>query len=185
MKALERKYSKTERIIAKGKFSAWVYASSFLLAAVLGGLVAVVWIYKDKIEGLFTKTEPAQYLTDTVMKYVLLGAGVIVLLSLLIQSIRLGAKEIVLTEDKVVYREGVINVKTTVVPLNEIKLVETKQNFLQRLVGVGDMLIVSDAVQPYTVKNVRGADRFARKIMEQISEVRTESNRRAQLRLVG
>ncbi len=185
MKALERKYSKTERIIAKGKFSAWVYASSLLLAAVLGGLVAVVWIYKDKIEGLFTKTEPAQYLTDTVMKYVLLGAGVIVLLSLLIQSIRLGAKEIVLTEDKVVYREGVINVKTTVVPLNEIKLVETKQNFLQRLVGVGDMLIVSDAVQPYTVKNVRGADRFARKIMEQISEVRTESNRRAQLRLVG
>lgn len=185
MKALERKYLKTERIIAKGKFSAWVYASSFLLAAVLGGLVAVVWIYKDKIEGLFTKTEPAQYLTDTVMKYVLLGAGVIVLLSLLIQSIRLGAKEIVLTEDKVVYREGVINVKTTVVPLNEIKLVETKQNFLQRLVGVGDMLIVSDAVQPYTVKNVRGADRFARKIMEQISEVRTESNRRAQLRLVG
>lgn len=185
MKALERKYSKTERIIAKGKFSAWVYASSFLLAAVLGGLVAVVWIYKDKIEGLFTKTEPAQYLTDTVMKYVLLGAGVIVLLSLLIQSIRLGAKEIVLTEDKVVYREGVINVKTTVVPLNEIKLVETKQNFLQRLVGVGDMLIVSDAVQPYTVKNVRGADRFTRKIMEQISEVRTESNRRAQLRLVG
>jgi len=185
MKALERKYSKTERIVAKGKFSAWVFMRTVLLAAILGGLIAVVWIYKDKIEGVFTKTEPAQYLTDTVMKYVLLGAGVIVLVSLLIQTIQFNARELLLTEDKVVYREGVANVKTTVIPLNEIKLVETKQNFFQRLVGVCDMLIVSDAVQPYTIKNVRGADRLTRRIMKQISEVRTDSGRRTQLRLVG
>ena len=185
MKARERKYSRTERIVAKGKFSAWVFARTVLLAVILGGLIAVVWIFKDQIEGFFTKAEHAQYLTDTVMKYVLLGAGVIVLISLLIQTINLNARELLLTEDKVIYCEGALSVKTTVIPLGEIKLVETKQNFFQRLVGVCDMLIVSDAVQPYVIKNIKGADRLARRIMRQISEVRKDSSRRAQVRLVG
>lgn len=185
MKALEKKYSRVERIVAKGRFSAWIFMKTVLLAAILGAIVAVVWVYKDKIEGLFTKTEPAQYLTDRVMRYVLLGAGVIVLISFLVQAIRFGSKELILTEDKVVYREGVASVKTTVIPLNEIKLVETKQNFFQRLVGVCDMLIVSDAVQPYTITNIKSADRLTRRIMKQISVVRTDGNRRAQVRLVG
>ncbi len=185
MKALERKYSRTERIVAKGKFSAWVFIWTALLAVILGGLVAVVWIFRDQIEGVFTKAEHAKYLTDAVMKYVLLGAGVVVLISLLIQTVRLNAKELLLTEDKVVYREGVLCVKTTVIPLNEIKIVETTQNFFQRLVGVCDMLVVSDAEQPYPIKNIRGADRLTRRIMKQISEVRKDSSRRAQVRLVG
>lgn len=185
MKALERKYSRTERIVAKGRFSAWVFMRTVLLAVVLGGIIAAVWIYKDQIEGFFTKAEHAQYLTDTVMKYVLLGAGVIVLISLLIQAVQFNSRELLLTEDKVVYREGALSVTTTVIPLNEIKLVETKQNFFQRLVGVCDMLVVSDAEQPYKIKNIKGADRLTRRIMKQISEVRTDSSRRAQVRLVG
>ena len=84
-----------------------------------------------------------------------------------------------------IYCEGALSVKTTVIPLGEIKLVETKQNFFQRLVGVCDMLIVSDAVQPYVIKNIKGADRLTRRIMRQISEVRKDSSRRAQVRLVG
>ena len=63
MKTLEKKYSKIERVVAKGKFSACVYLRTVLLAVILGGLTAVIWVFKDKIEGLFTKTEPAQYLT--------------------------------------------------------------------------------------------------------------------------
>lgn len=78
MKTLEKKYSKIERVVAKGKFSAWVYLRTVFLGAILGGLTAVIWIFKDKIEGLFTKTEPAQYLTDDVMRWVLLGVGVVV-----------------------------------------------------------------------------------------------------------
>lgn len=64
--------------MAKGKFSACVYLRTVFLAAILGGLTAVVWIFKDKIEGLFTKNEPARYLTDDVMRWVLLGVGIIV-----------------------------------------------------------------------------------------------------------
>lgn len=154
MKTLEKKYSKIERVVAKGKFSAWVYLRTVFLGAILGGLTAVIWIFKDKIEGLFTKTEPAQYLTDDVMRWVLLGVGVVVLFGLIVETIRLNSKELVLTPDKVVFREGVFSVRSVVIPLCEIKMVETKQNFFGRIVGVGSILIVSDAEQPYLVKNV-------------------------------
>lgn len=185
MKTLEKKYSKSERIVAKGKFSAWVFMRTILLAIVLGGIIAVIWIFKDKIEGVFTKEETAQYLTDDVMRWVLLGGGVVVLISLLVQTIKFRSKELLLTEDKVAYREGVFGVRTTVIPLNEIKLVETKQGFFQRLVGAGDMLIVSDAVQPYTIKGVKSADRLTRRIMKQIAVVRTDSNKSTQVRLIS
>lgn len=186
MKTLERKYSKIERIVAKGKFSAWTFATTALIAAILGGLVAVVWIFKDKIEALFTKTTPAQYLTDDVMRWVLLGAAGIVLLSFLIQLIVLKSKELVLTEDKVVYREGFLNVRTVVIPLAEIKMVETKQNVLQRLVGIGNLLIVSDAEQPYLVKGIASADRLSRRIMRQTADMKKASERRGmRMQLVG
>ncbi len=170
MKTLEKKYSKIERVVAKGKFSACIYLRTVLLAVILGGLTAVIWVFKDKIEGLFTKTEPAQYLTDDVMRWVLLGVGVIVLASLVIETVRFNSKELVLTPDKVVFREGIFNVRSVVIPLCEIKMVETKQNFFQRLVGVGSLLIVSDAQQPYLVKNLKSPDRLSRRIMRQVAD---------------
>ena len=170
MKTLEKKYSKIERVVAKGKFSACIYLRTVLLAVILGGLTAVIWVFKDKIEGLFTKTEPAQYLTDDVMRWVLLGVGVIVLASLVIETVRLNSKALVLTPDKVVFREGIFNVRSVVIPLCEIKMVETKQNFFQRLVGVGSLLIVSDAQQPYLVKNLKSPDRLSRRIMRQVAD---------------
>lgn len=170
MKTLEKKYSKIERVVAKGKFSACVYLRTVLLAALLGGIVAVIWVFKDKIEGLFTKSEPAQYLTDDVMRWVLLGAGVVVLASVVIETVRLNSKELVLTPDKVVFREGILSVRSVVIPLCEIKMVETKQNFFQRLVGVGSLLIVSDAQQPYLVKNLKSPDRLSRRIMRQAAD---------------
>lgn len=176
MKTLEKKYSKIERVVAKGKFSAWVYLRTVFLGAILGGLTAVIWIFKDKIEGLFTKTEPAQYLTDDVMRWVLLGVGVVVLFGLIVETIRLNSKELVLTPDKVVFREGVFSVRSVVIPLCEIKMVETKQNFFGRIVGVGSILIVSDAEQPYLVKNVKSPDRLSRRIMRQAADA-TEAAR--------
>ena len=186
MKTLERKYAKIDRIVAKGRFSAWTFVLTALVAAVLGGIVAVIWIFKDRIEALFTKTTPAQYLTDDVMRWVLLGVACAVVVCFLLQLIKFKSKELVLTEDKVVYREGFLNVRTVVIPLAEIKMVETKQNALQRLVGVGGLLIVSDAEQPYLVRGVKSADRMTRRIMRQIADMKKASETRGtRLQLVG
>lgn len=170
MKTLEKKYSKLERVVARGKFSALNFLRTLLIAVILGGLTAVVWIFKDKIEGLFTQNETAVYLTDDVMRYVLLAAGIIVCISFLIETIRFNSRELVLTPDKLVYREGVFSVHTTTVQLVEVKMVETKQNLIQRILGIGNLLIVSDAQQPYQVKNVKSPDRLSRKIMQQAAQ---------------
>lgn len=174
MKTLEKKYSRTERVVAKGRFSALNYFKTVLIALILGGITAVVWAFKDKIEAVFTKSEPAVYLTDEVMRYVLLAVAIVVVISFVIESIRYGSKELVLTPDKLAYREGVFSIHSTTVQLSEIKMVETKQNVFQRMLGFGTLLIVSDAQQPYEVKNVRSPERLSRKIMQQASR-----NRRA------
>lgn len=187
MKTLERKYFKSERIIAKAKFSACVYFKSVILAAVLGAIIAVVWVFKDKIEGIITKNEgPAVYLTDDIMRWVLLGAAVLVILSIIIQSIGLYSKEMIVTEDKVVFRSGVLSVRNTTIPIVEIVIIETNQNLLQRLVNTGTVCIVSDAEQPYKIKGVKAADRLTRRIMKQVAAVKRESEtRRMQLQLAS
>ncbi|MCM1305923.1 MAG: PH domain-containing protein [Bacteroides sp.] len=177
MKTLERKYSKAERIIAKAKFSSTVYLKSVLLAVVLGVIIAVVWSCNDKIEHLFTKGEgPATVLTDEVMRYVLLGAGILVLLSLIAQALSLYAKELIVTESQVVFRFGVFAVKNITIPIREIVIIETTHSLLQRILGTGTLSIVSDAEAPYKVKGVRGADRLTRRIMKQVNDVRLEND---------
>lgn len=173
MKTLERKYSKAERIIAKAKFSSTVYLRSVLLALILGGIIAVIWVFNDQIEQLFTKTDaPAQYLTDSVMRWAVLGAGVIVILSLVAQAVSLYSKELIVTEEEVVYRTGVFAVKNITIPIREIVIIETTHNLIQRILGTGTISIVSDAECPYKVKGVRGADRLTRRIMKQVAEMR-------------
>lgn len=51
MRKLERTYSGTERIIARARFSAWAFLREAFIAALLGGIIAVLWIFADDIEG--------------------------------------------------------------------------------------------------------------------------------------
>ena len=176
MKTLERKYSKAERIVAKAKFSSTVYLRSVLLAIVLGVIIAVVWSFNEQIEHVFTKGEGVRYLTDQNMRYVLLGAGILVLISLFCQALSLYAKELIVTETQVVFRFGVLAVKNISIPIREIVIIETTHSLLQRLLGTGTISIVSDAEAPYKVKGVRGADRLTRRIMKQVEFVRKEND---------
>ena len=187
MKTLERRYSKSERIIAKAKFSASVYAKSIILALILGAIVGVVWAFREQIEAIIPKAEgAAPILTDEIMRWVLLGAGGLVIISFILQAIVLHAKELIVTEDKVVFRAGVLTVKNTTIPISEIVIIETKQNVLQRLFNTGTVSIVSDAEQPYKIKGVKSADRLTRRIMKQVATVKRESDaRRMQLQLAS
>ena len=176
MKTLERKYSKAERIIAKAKFSATVYLRSVLLAVLLGGIIAVVWVFNEQIEHIFTKGEgPAVFLTDMVMKFSLLGAGIVVLISLFVQALSLYSKELVVTETQVVFRTGILSVRNTTIPIREIIIIETSHSLIQRILGTGTLQVVSDAEKPYKIKGVRGADKLTRRIMKQVAAVRREN----------
>lgn len=186
MKTLEKRYAKSERIVAKAKFSAWMFMRTVLLAVILGAVIAVVWVFKDQIEGLFTKSEePAQYLTDAVMRWVLLGAAGVVLVSFIVQCFSFYGRELLLTEDKVIFREGILSVNTIIISLNEIKIVEVQQKFYQRIIGSANIVIVSDAEKPYRIKSVKRGDLFVKKIMAQVRQARQERAQATQLRLLG
>ena len=120
MKTLERRYSKTDRIIAKAKFSSAVYLRSVLLAAVLGGIIGVLWGMGDKVEKLIFKHDSASIFTDSIMKWVLVGAAVVVLLHFLLQAIYIYKKEFIVTEDKIVMRYGLFSVKNITIPLSKV-----------------------------------------------------------------
>lgn len=184
MKALEKKYTKIERVVAKASFSYWGYFSEVLLAIILGGIVAVIWVFNLKIEQLFIKdAETVSYLTDENMRWALLAVGILVLLCVFCKTVHIWSKELILTEDKVVYRKGFIGVETTVIPLNAIKIVETKQNVFQRLVGCGTITVISDAEKPYVIKGVNKPDRLTRRIMAQQGFAKRVQQRNVQIRL--
>ena len=172
MKALERKYSKSERIVAKAKFSAWVFLRQLIVAAVLGGIIAVLWIFGAKIID-FANGKFGWHIALSAyfkgLKWAILGCGGLVLVLIVLQAISLYSKELIVTEDKVIMRYGVFDVQNAIIPLSEIRIVESKQRFVQRILNTGDISIISDAEKPYVVKGIASADRLTRRIMKQVN----------------
>ncbi len=174
---MERTYSRSERIVAKAKFTYWVYLREVLLAAVLGGILAVIWIFADQIEGLIK----IEFLTEAVLKYILLGCAGAVLLAVLMEAVSRYRKEALITQEKFVARSGVVSLKNAQLPINEIKSVETKQMLFQRLLRYGNVTIITDAEKPLIVKWVVQPERFAQKITKQ--KTRTEKDENKAMRL--
>ena len=188
MKALERKYSKSERIIAKAKFSAWVYLRELLIAIVMGGIIAVLWVFAGKITGLIAsvahKEIPVE-LFRSGLKWAMLGCAVVLLILLIFEAINLHSKEFIVTEDKVVFRYGIFDVKNAIIPLVEIRLVESQQKFLQRLFHAGDIRITSDAEAPYSIKGVAAPDRLTNRIMKEVKMYKRNTDRKYRISLTG
>lgn len=178
MKALERKYSKSDRIVVKAKFSAWVFARQFFLAAVLGGALAAVWVYAEQIEHFLLKsTGDLQYLTEDNLKWALLGCAGFVVLCVILQAISLYSRELIVTEDKFIYRVGIIAVKSAVINLNTIKSVEYDATFMERILGYGRISVIVDAQHPYVIRGISGAGRLSARIMKQVSLITSESQK--------
>lgn len=167
MKTLERRYSKTDRIIAKAKFSGVIYMRTVLLAAVLGAVIGVLWGFKDKWKiGI----------TDDVMKIVLVAAAVVVVIHFIIQAISVYKKELIVTEDKLVMRYGVLSVKNITIPLDKIITIETRQNLLQRIFDYGSILIIADGVlDDNLMTGVKAADRLSIRILKQVDDAKKQA----------
>ena len=188
MKTLERKYSKSERIVAKAKFSSWVFLRQLVIALVLGGIIAVLWIFGNKIvdfaNGKFDwHIAATKYFTG--LKWAILGSAGFVLILVILQAISLYSKELIVTEDKVVVRYGVFDVQNAIIPLSEIKIVESRQRLIQRLLHTGDVSIISDAEKPYHVSGIVAADRLTRRIMKQMNYNKYNNDRKIKIALTS
>ena len=183
MRRLERTYSGTERIVARARFSAWAFLREFFIAALLGGIIAVLWIFAPDIERLLDpgfSGQPA-YLTPEVLKWAMLGAGCFVILLTVLHALSIYMQEIIITEDKFLYRSGVGNSVNVMLPLCEIRYIDVRQNLLQLLLGYGQIKVITDGEEPFVIKNLVRPEKFARRIMRQCSDVRENIRPRLQL----
>lgn len=178
MRILERTYSKSERIVARARFSGWAFLHEVVLAAVLGGVIAVLWIYGGAIEKALNPDfgGTAVYLTPDNLKWAMLASALLVLLCAAIRAIALYRREIIVTEDKFIFKSGVGSIKSVMLPLNEIRYVDVRQNIFQVLLGYGKIKVITDGEEPFVIKNLVRPEKFARRIMRQCSTVREHAS---------
>lgn len=179
MRKLERTYSGTERIVARARFSAWAFLREVFIAALLGGIIAVLWLFAADIESALDPNfaGTARYLTHENLKWAMLGAGVFVILLALLHALSIYRQEIIVTEDKFLYKSGVGSTVSVMLPLNEIRYIDVRQNALQLLLGYGKIKVITDGEEPFVIRNLVRPERFARRIMRQCSLVREQYGR--------
>lgn len=185
MKKLEKKYSKSERIVIKARFSGWVFAREVSIAALFGGIIAVLWIFGSELESLMGLSAGTVF-NEINLRWTVLAAGLFVLLLLALHALSIYKKELIMTEDKIAYNSGVLFIKSVVLPVTEIKMVESDQNIFQRIFNLGHLTIITDAEKPYFIKNVTAPEKLARRIMKQTTSVRNrESVKTIQLQVAS
>ena len=135
MRNLERVYSKSERIVVRARFSALVFVKEIFLAAVLGTVIALLWVYAADIERALNKSfdGTVQWLTPQNLRWALLGAGCLVLLVTLCEAVKMYRREIIVTEDKFVFKQGVFKITSVMLPLAEIRYIDVHQNLIRLL----------------------------------------------------
>ncbi len=163
MKALEREFSISDRIVAKAKFSYFVFLREFIVAVLLGAIIAVLWVFVEDVNDLLG----GDYLTQDILKYVLLGCAGFMIVMLFFEWLARYSKEVLVTEQKFVARFGVLRVRDIQLPLDQIKAVESNQNFVQHLLGFGDIIIMTDAQKPIVIHSIVKPSKFARRITRQ------------------
>lgn len=182
MRTLEKTYSKSERIVAKAKFSCWVFWHEILLAVLLGGIIAVLWIFTENINGFVGKT----ILTESILKYVMIGAFAFIVVVFIAEALFRYEKEAIITDKKFVVRMlgKHLGVNEAQMPLEQIKGVKFRQRFLERLFRYGTVEIYSDASDPITIKGITQPDRFVQCLSRQVSRKESDMARNFNLQLV-
>lgn len=145
--------------------------------------IAALWIFADDIEGALDPNfgGSARFLTPENLKWAMVGAGGFVILLTVLHALSIYMQEIIVTEDKFLYRSGVGSTVNVMLPLSEIRYIDVRQNIVQLILGYGQIKIITDGEEPFVIKNLVRPERFARRIMRQCSDVRENIRPRLQL----
>lgn len=165
MRVLERTFRKSERIVAKAKFTYMVFLREVFVAALLGGIIAVLWVFTPQINALIKQ----DILSQSILKWVIVGASAFVFVMFIFEAIAKWNKEAVITDRKFVVRTGIIHLVDVQLPLDKIEMVQVKQNIFQRILGYGTVLISVDSGNPLAIKGITSPARFAQCVTRQKS----------------
>lgn len=158
MRYIQSHLSDSERIVAKARFTGWVYMRDIF---VLAALTAVDYVLYHFVAAV----------TETIFWYAFAGiAGLFILMVLQNSFVRWGT-ELILTENKLSGRRGFLNIKISSVQLVQINNLESAASFFGRIFGYGTV-IVNIQDHQYIYKRVVRPDAFVNKVNLQISRLR-------------
>ena len=175
MKALERTYRKSERVVSKARFTYVVFLRELLVAAILGTIIALLYVYKDAInEGI-----GQEILTAEILQWIAVGAGGLVLLLCILEGISKWQRESVITDRKFAVRMGIFKRIDVQLPLDQIKAVNVTQNLFERIFCYGKVIVIVDAMSPVIVKGICSPLKFAQSITRQKNRYEFENSNKS------
>ncbi|MDR3216697.1 MAG: PH domain-containing protein [Clostridiaceae bacterium] len=154
MRYIENRLPPQERIVAKARFSAWVFMREVLLAAVLGVGIYLAYKYAD--------------IDINIIYYIAAGSGGLVLLSLIQHIISRAGYELLLTEKRLAGRIGFFNLSYIDTQLAQINNLYTKASLLGRIFGYGKVFVTIQDKE-FVYKNVVRPDAFISKVSRTIT----------------
>jgi uncharacterized membrane protein YdbT with pleckstrin-like domain len=163
MKALERTYRKSERVVSKARFTYVFFLRELLIAAILGALIAVLYIYAGNINKAIGK----DIITEQILTYITAGCAGLVLILCIFEGIAKWQREAVVTDRKFAARIGIIKRLDVQMPLDQIKEVKVTQNIFERIFCYGKVIVIVDAMDPLVIKGICSPLRFAQSITRQ------------------
>jgi uncharacterized membrane protein YdbT with pleckstrin-like domain len=113
----------------------------------------------------------------TVPKWIAVGAGLVLFVAYPVRElIRWATSHFVVTNERIIHRQGLIAKTSMEVPLTRINDVRFHQSILERIVGAGDLLIESAGTQGQEIfSDIRRPEQMQRTIYE-----RAEARERSQ-----
>jgi uncharacterized membrane protein YdbT with pleckstrin-like domain len=108
----------------------------FLIAVAAGLLAAYLYQRRDQAEGDDTASIPAMIAGVAALIFLIAG-----LASLLSALVRRGSTEIVVTDRRIIFKEGVIRRRTMEMNMNKVETVDVVQTIAGRIFNFGTVLI--------------------------------------------
>ncbi|MDR2634496.1 MAG: PH domain-containing protein [Clostridiales bacterium] len=154
MRYIENRLPAKERIVAKAKFSAWVFMREVLLAAVLAAGIFLAYTY------LHIELQIVYYLAG--------AGGGFVLLVLILHIISRAGYEFLLTEKRLTGRIGFFNLCYMDTQLAQVNNLFSRASLLGRIFGYGTVYVTIQN-NTFRYKNVVRPDAFVSKVSRTIT----------------
>ncbi|MCD6419734.1 MAG: PH domain-containing protein [Synergistetes bacterium] len=115
-----------------------------------------------KYKGFFTHVN---YMYWKVSLYLMLGCIIVTLLVILWEKLSL---KFIVYDDRVVLRRGVLSKDIKEIFIRDIRTIDIKQNLIQRIINIGDIMIASSGTSEYEMhaKGLPAPDKIREKILE-------------------
>ena len=99
-------------------------------------------------------------------------AGGLVLIIAFMHGLSFYAREMILTEDKLIYHVGLLNREIVTIQLYEIVNTQVDQGPFQTIVNTGRIEISGSGGDSYVINHVIAPDKFARRVIHQATAIK-------------